>query len=233
MELRDDGLEVVNNADLMVLRAPGVEWKLLDEGQHQTARGEVDLSARPVVLELRCGTASLREDRATESDRRHATERFWSDWCDRLTFPDAATDLVRRSALTLRSLVYGPTGAIVAAATTSLPEHLGGVRNWDYRYSWLRDAAMSAAALVRIGSVEEALAFLDWMLRILEQRDDPDLRGQPVAVGGRPEGRGVVAAASYEAREFGVHSAIANFYGVEGQRDIATTLDYVVAATGG
>jgi GH15 family glucan-1,4-alpha-glucosidase len=74
----------------------------------------------------------------------------------------------------LRALTHAPTGAIVAAATTSLPEHLGGIRNWDYRYCWLRDGALSAASLVRLGSQDEALAFLDWVLHIIENRADGD-----------------------------------------------------------
>ena len=74
----------------------------------------------------------------------------------------------------LKALCHGPTGAIVASATTSLPEHLGGIRNWDRRYCWLRDAAMTAATLVRLGSRAEAMAFLDWVLKILENRNDPE-----------------------------------------------------------
>ncbi|MCB9372735.1 MAG: trehalose-phosphatase [Microthrixaceae bacterium] len=174
LAVRDDGIEVVGASDLMVLRAPGVSWELLEDGLHQTARAEIDLHDGPVTLELRCGTASLKADATDEADRRTSTDGFWSDWAAGLDTPDLAGAMVRRSALVLKGLCHAPTGAILAAPTTSLPEHLGGVRNWDYRYCWLRDAALSAAALVRLGSAEEAMAYLDWVLRILEQRDDPE-----------------------------------------------------------
>src|SRR3972149_2036834 len=71
--------------------------------------------------------------------------RFWEVWAEHLRIPPVSSDLVRRSALVLKALSYGPTGAIVAAGTTSLPEHIGGIRNWDYRSCWLRDAAMAGA----------------------------------------------------------------------------------------
>ena len=171
---RDDGLEVQGASDLMVLRAPGIDWELIADGPHETARAEVNLRDGPFVLELRCGTANLRAEPNDEATRREATRRYWQDWSDGLAHPDLAPSLVRRSALVLKGLCHAPTGAILAAPTTSLPEHLGGVRNWDYRYCWLRDAALSAAALVRLGSDDEAMAFLDWVLRILEQRDDPE-----------------------------------------------------------
>ena len=172
LERRDGGLEITNAADLVVLRSPGIEWTVENAGVHQTAIAEVDLSAGPVTLELRCGTASLRPDRTIEVDRRAATHSFWSDWAARLELPetlvDVDHDLNRRSALTLKALCYGPTGAILAAATTSLPEFIGGVRNWDYRYCWIRDASLSAGALVKLGSIDEAMDLLDWLLRVIE-----------------------------------------------------------------
>lgn len=174
LAVRDEGVEVVDAADLMVLRAPGVRWELTDDGRHHTARGEVVLDGEPLVLEFRYGTAATRPDPRSEDDRRADTSRFWQGWADGLRVPEIEPDLVRRSALTLKALCHGPTGAIVAAATTSLPESLGGIRNWDYRYCWLRDAALSAGALVRLGTFSEAMAYLDWVLRILEQRDDPE-----------------------------------------------------------
>jgi trehalose-phosphatase len=100
--------------------------------------------------------------------RQSQTEREWREWSATLRLPNRARELVLRSALTLRALCYRPTGAIIAAGTSSLPEEIGGVRNWDYRYCWLRDAAMSAQALVQLGSADEAEALLGWTRRVIE-----------------------------------------------------------------
>ncbi|MFQ5558501.1 MAG: trehalase-like domain-containing protein, partial [Acidimicrobiales bacterium] len=187
LECREGGLEVVNAADLVVLRAPGVEWTIQDTGSHQLAWAELDLTRGPYVLELRCGTASMRPDRTEEAERRASTTRFWADWVKQLQLPDVETDLVRRAALTLKALCYGPTGAILAAPTTSLPEFLGGVRNWDYRYCWIRDASMSASALVRLGSTEEAMDLLDWLLGVIDSMDTGPERLSPLyTVSGAP-----------------------------------------------
>lgn len=179
IEVRENGLEVVGARDLVVLRSPGVSWTIEQLGHHQTAVALVDLSAGPVTLELRVGTASLREE-AAEERKRDLTRRFWSDWADRLELPGEATEFVRRSALTLKALIYGPSGGIAAAATTSLPEYIGGIRNWDYRYCWLRDAALSAAALARLGSHEEAMDYLDWVLGVLDAGDGQPERLNPL-----------------------------------------------------
>jgi GH15 family glucan-1,4-alpha-glucosidase len=93
------------------------------------------------------------------------TEDFWTEWCSRCTYQDEGRDLVLRSLITLKALTYGPTGGIVAAPTTSLPEKLGGARNWDYRFCWLRDATFTLLALMNSGYTEEASAWHGWLLR--------------------------------------------------------------------
>jgi GH15 family glucan-1,4-alpha-glucosidase len=92
-----------------------------------------------------------------------ATVAFWRDWVGRCRYSGRWREMVRRSALTLKLLIYAPTGAMVAAPTTSLPEQLGGARNWDYRYAWMRDAAFTLYALLRLGFSDEAGAFMDWL----------------------------------------------------------------------
>ena len=100
-----------------------------------------------------------------ESLERTAT--FWRAWSDRCPDVGPWTEAVKRSLITLKALTYAPTGGIVAAATTSLPEQLGGVRNWDYRYCWLRDATFTILALMKLGYYEEARAWRDWLLRAI------------------------------------------------------------------
>jgi GH15 family glucan-1,4-alpha-glucosidase len=94
-----------------------------------------------------------------------ATERFWTEWAARSASGGEWDDAVLRSLVTLKALTYAPTGGIVAAATTSLPECIGGVRNWDYRYCWLRDATLTLLALMNAGYYDEAQAWRDWLLR--------------------------------------------------------------------
>jgi GH15 family glucan-1,4-alpha-glucosidase len=94
-----------------------------------------------------------------------STDRWWRDWTARCTYEGRWRDEVRRSLITLKALTYEPTGGIVAAPTTSLPERLGGTRNWDYRYCWLRDATFTLYALHIGGYHDEATAWRDWLLR--------------------------------------------------------------------
>ena len=166
---RGDGGIKMRGDDLFppLLRSPGLRWHIESDDRDDTARVEVDLSAGPVVLELLWGPGASKYPSA-EPERRSATIDHWRGWVDRLTLPRLQTDLVRRSALVLKALCHGPTGAIIAAPTTSLPQELGGSRNWDYRYCWMRDASMAASTLVRLGSIDEAMALLDWLLRLID-----------------------------------------------------------------
>jgi GH15 family glucan-1,4-alpha-glucosidase len=93
------------------------------------------------------------------------TQRWWEQWCETCTYQGEWRDEVLRSLIVLKALTYGPTGGVVAAPTTSLPEQLGGVRNWDYRYCWLRDATFTLYALILGGFTEEAAAWRNWLLR--------------------------------------------------------------------
>ncbi|NIH79727.1 glycoside hydrolase family 15 protein [Amycolatopsis viridis] len=93
------------------------------------------------------------------------TERLWAGWISRCTYRGRWSPAVRRALVTLKALTYDPTGGIIAAATTSLPEQLGGPRNWDYRYCWLRDATFTLQALLGTGFTEEARAWREWLVR--------------------------------------------------------------------
>ncbi len=95
------------------------------------------------------------------------TETWWHDWAMQCTYEGDYREAVVRSLITLKALTYQPTGGIVAAATTSLPEALGGNRNWDYRFCWLRDATLTLESLMRGGFFEEALSWRDWLLRAI------------------------------------------------------------------
>ena len=99
------------------------------------------------------------------------TAAFWRGWLAHSTYTGRWREMVQRSAITLKMLTHEPSGAIVAAPTTSLPEEIGGGRNWDYRYVWIRDAAFSLYALLRLGFTDEARAFMQWLSARLEATD--------------------------------------------------------------
>ncbi|MEP7022835.1 MAG: glycoside hydrolase family 15 protein [Actinomycetota bacterium] len=117
------------------------------------------LSWHPQFAQASCGGDAIQAVAATES--------WWQVWSGRCGYRGPWRDAVVRSLITLKALTYEPTGGIVAAPTTSLPEQLGGARNWDYRYCWLRDAAFALDALLRAGYGEEARAWRDWLLRVV------------------------------------------------------------------
>ena len=117
------------------------------------------------------------EVHAYAQDVFHETIRKWRQWAARCSYVGRWREMVMRSALTLKLLIYEPTGAIVAAPTCSLPESIGGVRNWDYRYTWIRDAAFTIYALLRLNYFEEATRFMDWLQgRAAENQDTGPLQ---------------------------------------------------------
>lgn len=101
------------------------------------------------------------------------TVEYWRNWLNRSTYQGRWRETVSRSAMTLKLMTYAPTGALVAAVTAGLPEQIGGERNWDYRFTWIRDASFSVYALMGLGYTDEALAFLKWVdARVEEKKDD-------------------------------------------------------------
>jgi GH15 family glucan-1,4-alpha-glucosidase len=126
---------------------------------------------RQVGPQQGCG-ATLAE--GGSSDLFEATIAFWRRWLSRSDYRGRWREVVNRSALVLKLLTYEPTGAIVAAPTCSLPEQIGGGRNWDYRYTWIRDAAFTIYALMRIGFTEEAVGFMTWLAARAGEPAAPD-----------------------------------------------------------
>jgi len=162
LEVADDGVVVLGSPAPIRLVAIGVNWTISDDDQPERAIATVALQRdQPVVLELRLGGQP--DGQSAEPNRRRATHEHWGGWCAALDVPTSTKDLVRRSALTIKAMCHQPSGAILAAATTSLPEVIGGSRNWDYRYCWPRDAAIAADSLARLGSLDEGLALLAWL----------------------------------------------------------------------
>ncbi|MER8001333.1 glycoside hydrolase family 15 protein [Streptomyces sp. NPDC095613] len=142
------------------------------------ARAEFDLPERAsalFVLEaaddpISCATGMV--DAVVAEELFEATVAFWRRWLRQSTYTGRWREMVHRSALTLKLLTHEPSGAIVAAPTLGLPELVGGARNWDYRYVWIRDAAFSLYALLRLGFTQEAQAFMDWLTERLRTAGD-------------------------------------------------------------
>jgi GH15 family glucan-1,4-alpha-glucosidase len=155
-------LLAIAGQDMTVLRTP-VE----NRGEDMTTVADFEVSAGetiPFVLTYGPSHLDLPEPIDPEAALRE-TEAFWKEWCGRCTYEGEHRALVLRSLVTLKALTFQPTGGIVAAPTTSLPEKLGGARNWDYRFCWLRDATFTLLALMNSGYTEEASAWHNWLLR--------------------------------------------------------------------
>ena len=155
-------LVAVAGPDAVSLRTP-----VALNGRDRTTTAEFEVAAGERVPFVLTHHASHRPA-PTPVDAEEAlagTESFWADWIGQCDYDGEWGPAVRRSLITLKALTYRPTGGIVAAATTSLPEELGGSRNWDYRYCWLRDASVTLQALLGTGYLEEARAWREWLLR--------------------------------------------------------------------
>jgi GH15 family glucan-1,4-alpha-glucosidase len=158
----DGALLAICGPDMTVLRTP-VETR----GEDMTTVADFEVAAGETIpFVLTYGPSHLPAPAPIDPEQAlRDTEDFWTEWCSHCTYEGDYRDLVMRSLLTLKALTYAPTGGIVAAPTTSLPEKLGGARNWDYRFCWLRDATFTLLALMNSGYTEEASAWHNWLLR--------------------------------------------------------------------
>lgn len=157
-----DAVRAVAGPDMVVLRAT-----VPVSGENMATVSEFTVVAGETVAFVLSYTPShCPMPRALDVEKALAdTESFWTDWAARCTYDGKWPEAVMRSLLTLKALTYAPTGGLVAAPTTSLPEQLGGPRNWDYRFCWLRDATLTLLALMDCGYLEEARAWRAWLLR--------------------------------------------------------------------
>lgn len=148
--------------DMTVLRTP-----VKTRGENLTTVADFEVSAdQTIPFVLTYGASHLPPPKGIDHEAAlQQTQKFWVDWCNHARCEGRHRDLIMRSLITLKALTFAPTGGIVAAPTTSLPEKLGGARNWDYRFCWLRDATFTLLALMNSGYTSEALAWHNWLLR--------------------------------------------------------------------
>jgi GH15 family glucan-1,4-alpha-glucosidase len=158
----DGALLAICGPDMTVLRTP-----VQTRGKDMTTVAEFEVKeGETIPFVLTYGPSHLPVPKPVNpAVALQETQAFWTEWCGRCSYQGERRELVVRSLITLKALTYGPTGGIVAAPTTSLPEKLGGQRNWDYRFCWLRDATFTLLALMNSGYTEEASAWHNWLLR--------------------------------------------------------------------
>jgi GH15 family glucan-1,4-alpha-glucosidase len=163
------GMRAVAGPNLAVLRS---SMEIHGENLKTVADFKVKKGER-VWFTLTYGISHEPDPHAIDAEKAlKETEEFWREWSGRLEHEGKYTEVIERSLITLKALTFGPTGGVVASVTTSLPEALGGVRNWDYRYCWLRDTTFTLLALANGGYFEEAVAWQDWLLRAIAGSPD-------------------------------------------------------------
>ncbi|MGN6600564.1 MAG: glycoside hydrolase family 15 protein [Actinomycetes bacterium] len=166
--------------DLVAVAGPDAVWlhtdvKLRGHDLSTVAEFEVVAGQRTSFVLTHTQSYEGRPKAAEAEQSLRDTEEFWTQWIGKCQYDGKWQDAVRRSLILMKALTYAPTGGIAAAATTSLPEQLGGPRNWDYRYCWLRDATLTLQALMGTGYTREAQAWREWLLRAVAG-DPADLR---------------------------------------------------------
>jgi GH15 family glucan-1,4-alpha-glucosidase len=161
---KDHELRAIAGSDMVVLRA---DAPLRGEGM--TTRSNFVVRAGETVSFTLTSLSSLEKVPEVQPAKkaRKETEAFWKKWNRRNKYRGPYAEAVERSLMTLKAMTYGPSGGIVAAVTASLPEKIGGSRNWDYRYCWLRDTAFTLLVLMQAGYVDEAVAWRKWLLRAI------------------------------------------------------------------
>jgi len=160
--LDDGALRAIAGPSMAVLRTP-----VHTKGEHMRTVAEFDVAEGeqlPFVLSHSASHLPLPEP-FDANEALAATEAFWRDWLSKSRVDDEHADAVQRSLITLKAMTYAPTGGLVAAPTTSLPERFGGERNWDYRFCWIRDSTLTLLSMMNSGHYEEASEWLGWLQR--------------------------------------------------------------------
>jgi GH15 family glucan-1,4-alpha-glucosidase len=168
-------LRAVAGPNMAVLRSECVRGDAAElHGEDLTTVSNFTLRQDEMVCFTLTYAGSIEEvpKRVPVMDALNDTEKFWREWIGRSQYKGAYTEAVERSLMTLKAMTYRPTGGIVAAVTAGLPEQIGGERNWDYRYCWLRDTSFTLLILMRAGYTEEAVAWRLWLLRAIAGAPD-------------------------------------------------------------
>jgi GH15 family glucan-1,4-alpha-glucosidase len=165
----EDGIRAIAGMDMVTLRT-----KARLRGEGMTTRSDFTVRKGQTMAFTLTNSSSLEKaPPELSTDKAYAeTERFWTKWSRKNAYTGAYKEAVERSLITLKAMTYKPSGGIVAAVTTSLPEKIGGPRNWDYRYCWLRDTAFTLLILMQANYLEEAVEWRKWLLRAIAGAPD-------------------------------------------------------------
>jgi len=171
----EDELRAVAGPNMVVLRsvcAEGEAAKLVGEDMKTSSEFTLGADDRACFVLTYAGSTEEVPAKVSPDDALQDTHDYWCEWTDRSQYQGKYADAVARSLMTLKAMTYRPTGGIVAAVTAGLPEEIGGERNWDYRYCWLRDTSFTLLVLMRAGYTEEAIQWRLWLLRAIAGAPD-------------------------------------------------------------